>query len=73
MTGPAESPTEALREARSKSERSHIADCAADISDKVGRGNFELKAADAGADVDCGMIEARGVDIGRQALFHTDG
>ena len=69
MTGPAESPTKA----RSKSERSHIADGAADIGDKVGRGNFELKAADAGADVDGLEIKGCRMEVGRKRLLHADG
>ena len=73
MTGPAGSPTDALREARSKSERSHIADSAADIGDKVGRGYFELKTADAGADVNGIEIEGCRMEVGRKRLLHADG
>ncbi len=64
-------PAKSRPEARSKGESSHIADSAADIGDKVGRGYFELKTADARADVDSLEIQGSRMEISRKGLLHA--
>ena len=43
-----------------------------DESYELRRGDFQLEAADAGADVDGRKRRGRGVDIGRKLFFHAD-
>ena len=47
-------------------------DCGSYEADKVGGGDFDLQAADAGADVDRLEIERGSMEIGREALLHAD-
>ena len=43
-----------------------------DESYELRRGDFQLEAADAGADVDGRKRRGRGVDVGRKLFFHAD-
>ena len=47
-------------------------DRGADEADEVGRGDFDLEAADSGTDIDCVEVECGRMEVGREALLHSD-